>query len=78
MVTVPGPKMTGVEESIERRSCFPDAPVDPTEAREATVRRFGRSDRSRLTPHDDIAPDEREVRVCNAAQFRPSIGLGPR
>ena len=33
-------------EGLEPRSEFPDASVDPTEARKATVRRFGRSDRS--------------------------------
>jgi len=33
-------------EGIEPRSVFPEASVDPTEAREANVRRFGRSDRS--------------------------------
>src|SRR5262249_796704 len=33
-------------EGVESRSDFPDASVDHTDARKATVRRFGRSDRS--------------------------------
>src|SRR5208283_4938161 len=33
-------------ERIEPRGYSPDASVDPTEVRKATVRRFGRSDRS--------------------------------
>lgn len=31
-IAVTEPQVTGVEESIERPSCFSDAPVDPTEA----------------------------------------------
>ena len=40
--------------------------IDPV-FRYQSVARFGRSDRSRLIPHDSIAPDERGVRVPNAA-----------
>jgi hypothetical protein len=36
--------------------------VDPTDPRTATVRRFGRSDRSSLAPGDGI-PDQRRVKV---------------
>src|SRR5215469_12221155 len=49
--------------------------VDPTDARKATVRRFGRSDRSRLRPGDAITLEERGVRVRDAAQF--GLGAGP-
>ena len=43
-VAVHEAKVTSAEKSIERRRYSPDASVDPTDARKATVRRFGRSD----------------------------------
>jgi hypothetical protein len=55
-----------------------DASVDPTDARKATVRRFGRSDQSRIIPGDDIIPDERGVMVRNAARFGLGVGSGQR
>ena len=51
--------------------------VDHTEARKATVRRFGRSHRSRLRPGDGITLEERGGRVRDAAQFGPGAGPGP-
>jgi hypothetical protein len=52
--------------------------VDPTEARKATVRLFGRSDQSRIIPGDDIIPDERGVMERDAAQFGLGVGSGQR
>ena len=64
-------------ENIGPRTYVLDASVDPTDARKATVRRFGRSDRSRLIPRHEITPDERGVMVRDAAQFGTGIGPGP-
>jgi hypothetical protein len=40
--------VTGEQDGVEPRACFEGASVDPTEARKATIRRFGRSDRRAL------------------------------
>src|SRR5215467_8102936 len=53
-------------EHIELRSHFPDASVDHTDARKATVRRFGRSDR-RAQRHPWLLRSIRPKR----ATFRP-------
>ena len=53
-----------------------DASVDPTEARKATVRRFGRSHRSRLVLRDDITADERGAMVRNGLSAGPALVLG--
>jgi hypothetical protein len=68
------------DQSDNRRPRLPlenPASVDPTEARMAAVRRFGGSDRSRLKPGDGITCEERGVKVRDAAQLRPGVGLGP-
>jgi hypothetical protein len=63
--------------STSKRARGPfDASVDPTDARKATVRRFGRSDRSRLRPGDGLTPEALRVKVRNTAQFGPGVGLG--
>jgi hypothetical protein len=46
--------VTGRQARIETRSHVPDASVDPTEARKAAVRRFGRSHRSARQPHNQL------------------------
>jgi hypothetical protein len=48
-----------------------DASVDPTDARKDIVVCFGRSDRSRLVPRNDITADER------GAMVRNRLGSGP-
>jgi hypothetical protein len=58
-------------------ACAEPASVVPTDARELTVRRIGRSDRSRSKLGEGITREERGVKVRDAAQFRPHVGLGP-
>jgi hypothetical protein len=79
-------KRTG---SISPRSDFPDASADPTDARKATVRRFGRSHRRRLVrgglgrsgptrakqPTDDACHDTRCSYRAPSGEVRR--GLGP-
>ena len=57
-------------------ACADPPSVDPTDARKATVRCFGRSDRSRLISRDEITPDKCGVMVGSTAQFRPGVCLG--
>jgi hypothetical protein len=53
------------------------ASVEPTEARNDILGCFGRADRSRLRSGDGITPGERGIKVRDAAQFGPGVGLGP-
>jgi hypothetical protein len=68
-ITVRKLMVAGIQARVEQRGCFSDASVDPTDARKATVRRFGRSDRSRLVARADITPDERG-RWCATGSVR--------
>jgi hypothetical protein len=49
-------------ERIERRGRFPSASVDQTEARKATVRRFGRLHRSEMAVEPEEFNDPRRDR----------------
>ena len=57
--TAPELIFASTQDRIGPRSYFPAASVDPTDARKATVRRFGRSDRRRLPNAEVQRPAER-------------------
>src|SRR5262249_28120641 len=64
--------VTSMKTSIDPRSYFLSASVDPTEARKATVRCFGRSRRTRLMPRRLPHSGQDRVNVRDAARFGPT------
>jgi len=59
------------------RGCVGRSHVDHTEARNDFVGCFGRSDRSRLVPRDDITAVERGAMVRNGLSEGRAVVLGP-